>query len=122
MPAVKKTVQHTDADVFTAIAHPVRRQILELLMQGPLTATALAAPFDITRSAVSQHLHAAVARETAAGEIRPMPQHLMFNTWIGLVHHYILNQHLFSPNRPVLKEHGPELVEHFLRLLAKEDS
>ncbi len=56
MPAIKKTVQHTDADVFTAIAHPVRRQILEQLMQGPLTATALAQPFDITRSAVSQHL------------------------------------------------------------------
>ena len=56
MPAIRKTVQHTDVDVFTAIAHPVRRQILEQLMNGPLTANALAEPFDITRSAVSQHL------------------------------------------------------------------
>jgi DNA-binding transcriptional ArsR family regulator len=56
MPAIKKTVQHTDVDVFTAIAHPVRRQILEQLMQGPQTANRLAEPFDITRSAVSQHL------------------------------------------------------------------
>ncbi len=52
----KKTVHSADVDVFTAIAHPVRRQLLTRLMPGELTANELAEPFGISRSAVSQHL------------------------------------------------------------------
>jgi len=52
----KKTVHSADVDVFTAIAHPVRRQILTRLMPGEQTANELAKPFEISRSAVSQHL------------------------------------------------------------------
>jgi DNA-binding transcriptional ArsR family regulator len=56
MPATRKAVQQADADVFAAIAHPVRRQILLVLQAGEQGANELAAPFDISRSAVSQHL------------------------------------------------------------------
>ncbi|MBL8161040.1 MAG: helix-turn-helix transcriptional regulator [Anaerolineae bacterium] len=56
MPAKTKTTQHANLDVFTAIAHPVRRQILDRLAQGDLTVTELAQPFDVSRSAISQHL------------------------------------------------------------------
>ncbi|MBI5669963.1 MAG: winged helix-turn-helix transcriptional regulator [Chloroflexi bacterium] len=51
-----KRIRRVEADVFTAIAHPVRRRILETLARGGMTANALAKPFDISRSAVSQHL------------------------------------------------------------------
>ena len=43
-------------DVFHAIAHPARRAILVRLRQGECAATALAEPFGMTLSAVSQHL------------------------------------------------------------------
>lgn len=56
MPSVRKTVGEVDADVFTAIAHPVRRQILDMLASGDMTVNKIAEPFDVTRSAVSQHL------------------------------------------------------------------
>jgi DNA-binding transcriptional ArsR family regulator len=57
MPSARKTVQQADADVFTAIAHPVRRRILETLARGDMTVSALAEPFeDKSRSAISQHL------------------------------------------------------------------
>lgn len=56
MPATHKTVQHADADVFTAIAHPVRRQILDLLVDGEQPVKQLAESFTLTRPAVSQHL------------------------------------------------------------------
>lgn len=46
----------TQPDVFGAIAHPVRRQILDLLAQGDLPVNAIAAHFGISRPAVSQHL------------------------------------------------------------------
>jgi DNA-binding transcriptional ArsR family regulator len=44
------------ADVFGAIASPVRRQVLDLLRRGPLRAGEVAAAFDMSRPAVSQHL------------------------------------------------------------------
>ncbi len=45
-----------DADVFDAIASPVRREILDLLRQGERPVHDLAASFAMTRPAVSQHL------------------------------------------------------------------
>jgi DNA-binding transcriptional ArsR family regulator len=52
----RKTVQHTDTDIFTAIAHPVRRQLLDMLSQQEHSVTELSAPFAMTRPAISQHL------------------------------------------------------------------
>jgi DNA-binding transcriptional ArsR family regulator len=43
-------------DTFSAIADPVRRDVLELLRKGPLTAGAIAATFPISRPAISRHL------------------------------------------------------------------
>jgi len=43
-------------DVVKAIAEPRRREILRLVRGGELTAGAIAAHFEITRPAVSQHL------------------------------------------------------------------
>jgi DNA-binding transcriptional ArsR family regulator len=43
-------------DVFTAIAHPVRRQLLDALHNGDQAVHQLAQPFALTRPAISQHL------------------------------------------------------------------
>jgi DNA-binding transcriptional ArsR family regulator len=56
MPTPHKTVGQLDSNVFTVIAHPVRRQILAQLAHGDVTVTDLAEPFEISRSAISQHL------------------------------------------------------------------
>jgi DNA-binding transcriptional ArsR family regulator len=40
----------------TALAHPVRRAILERVMQAELRVTELAEPFDISLNAVSKHI------------------------------------------------------------------
>jgi DNA-binding transcriptional ArsR family regulator len=42
--------------VFRAIAHPARREILELLADSPLSVKELTARFDISQPAISQHL------------------------------------------------------------------
>ena len=42
--------------VFEAIAQPTRREILSLLAQGELSAGVIAARFDLTQPAISQHL------------------------------------------------------------------
>ncbi len=56
MPGTRKTSAQAASDVFTAIAHPVRRRLLDMLTQGERSVTALAEPFDVSRSAISQHL------------------------------------------------------------------
>jgi DNA-binding transcriptional ArsR family regulator len=43
-------------DVFTVIADPTRRKLLDRLEHGEMTVLNLAQPFDMTLSAVSQHL------------------------------------------------------------------
>jgi DNA-binding transcriptional ArsR family regulator len=43
-------------DIFRALAHPVRREILSRIGSGERTITALAEPFDMTLEAVSQHV------------------------------------------------------------------
>jgi DNA-binding transcriptional ArsR family regulator len=42
--------------VFHALGDPTRRAILERLSEGPVSVSALAAPFDVTLTAVVQHL------------------------------------------------------------------
>ncbi len=70
------------------------------------------------QSVVSHHLCAAAEREMRAGLIRTMPLHLLFNTWIGLLHYYLANDDLFAPEGSVLERYGEELLEHYLSLLA----
>jgi DNA-binding transcriptional ArsR family regulator len=51
-----KSTRHPTNDVFSAIAHPVRREILDQLSESDLTVKHLAGKFDISRPAISQHL------------------------------------------------------------------
>lgn len=51
-----KAVQYADADIFTAIAHPLRRQILDMLAEGELPVKQIATSFPVSRPAISQHL------------------------------------------------------------------
>jgi DNA-binding transcriptional ArsR family regulator len=44
------------ADVYGALAHPIRRQIMTALASGDKAVRELAAPLPVSRPAVSQHL------------------------------------------------------------------
>jgi len=44
--------------VFRALADPTRRQVLELLRQGPMSAGALAEYFDVSKPTMSAHFTA----------------------------------------------------------------
>jgi DNA-binding transcriptional ArsR family regulator len=60
--------------VFAALASPVRRRILELLLDGPRAASDIASEFQLNRPAVSEHVHvlrsANLVREEARGRQR----------------------------------------------------
>ncbi|NNC12505.1 winged helix-turn-helix transcriptional regulator [Planctomonas sp. JC2975] len=61
-------------DVFSALANPVRRQILAALRDGPRAVNDLASMFELGRPAVSEHLQvlrkAQLVREEPRGQQR----------------------------------------------------
>jgi DNA-binding transcriptional ArsR family regulator len=83
----------TDADaVFRAVSDPTRRAILELLRADERTAGDLAAPFSMSRPAISQHLKvlrdAELVSVRSEGRVRvyrlnPLPLHALFD-WSAL--------------------------------------
>lgn len=56
MLPTSKTVRQVNNDVFIAIAHPVRRQLLDMLVNGDQSVKDLTEPFAMSRPAISQHL------------------------------------------------------------------
>ena len=46
------------SDVFRALAHPVRRQVLRKLREGPMSAGDLAAAFPVSKPTMSGHFTA----------------------------------------------------------------
>ena len=53
---VSKSGAQADVDVYGAIAHPVRRQLLDMLRDKERSVKELSEPFDMSRPAISQHL------------------------------------------------------------------
>jgi AcrR family transcriptional regulator len=88
-----------------------------LLMEGPTLPKGFARTWTAIQSAVSHHLADAAEPEISAGRLRQMPVHLLFNTWIGLIHHYLVNRELFVEQGSVLRRHGHMLLQHFLMLV-----
>jgi DNA-binding transcriptional ArsR family regulator len=56
--------------VFEALSHPVRRRILALLKNGPLSAGELATHFDLTKPTLSVHFNKLKEAELVAVERR----------------------------------------------------
>jgi DNA-binding transcriptional ArsR family regulator len=55
-------------DVFAAVGDPTRRRVLDLLSRGELPVRQIAAPFAMTRPAISQHLR--ILRRARLVEVR----------------------------------------------------
>jgi DNA-binding transcriptional ArsR family regulator len=60
--------------VLAALANPTRREVLELLLDGPRSASDIAAQFDMARPSVSEHLRelreSGLVSETRQGRYR----------------------------------------------------
>lgn len=88
-----------------------------LVAEGPLLPKTARSRLVILQSAVAYFFDQAVDRERSAHRIREAPVGLLFNTWLGLLHHYVCNPDLFGQDGSVLAGRGSALVEHFLALV-----
>ena len=73
--------------------------------------------FSNIQSIVAYHFNKVFKREN--NTCKDIPVHLLFNTWVGLIHYYLLNKDLFSPDTPIVERYGSELTETFLKLIKK---
>ena len=89
-----------------------------LVLEGPFLPPDARRVFVEIQSAISAHLEEAFAADLARKKMRKLPLSFVFNTWIGLLHHYLLNRDLFAPEGAVLKRHGKKLMNRYLELLA----
>ena len=74
--------------LFSALAHPVRRRVLDLLCEAPgMSVKALASHFDMSRIAVMKHIKALEACELVLSKREGRTRHLFFNSVpIQLIH------------------------------------
>ena len=101
-------------DVFEAIAHPVRRGLLDQLAQGERSVNTLAAPYAMSRPAISQHLfvlrQAGLVAERRVGRARVyrlQPQGLReVRDWLAAYEHF-WREKLQSLRAYLEEEHGP---------------
>ena len=88
-----------------------------LVTEAPLLPPKVRSTLLMLHAAVSQRLFLALERERKAGRARRLERPLLFNTWIGLVHHYLVNRDLFATGDSVISEHGDALVQHLMTLV-----
>jgi AcrR family transcriptional regulator len=71
------------------------------------------------QSTVSIHFTQALAPRIEAGSVKDIPFHMIFNTWLGLVHYYLMNAELFAPDSSVLTRYKSSLTKTFLALMKR---
>jgi len=89
-----------------------------LVSEGHLLNESARNSWIMIQSAISFHIIQVAEREIKAGTIRDMPANMLFNTWVGLIHYYLVNGDLFAPGESVLKRCSKGLVEYYMNLIS----
>lgn len=84
-----------------------------LLLEQRLLPQAARDSFVAIQSALALHFINAASREG----VQSVPPASLFQLWIGLVHHYLMNGDLFAPEGHVLDRYGDALVETYMTFL-----
>lgn len=88
-----------------------------LVLEGPLLNEGPRNSLIMIQSAISFHIIQVAERAMKDHKIRCLPVDLLFNTWVGLIHHYLINGDLFAPGSSVLERYSKQLVEHYVNLI-----
>ncbi len=93
-----------------------------LVVEGRLLPESARNVFTVIQSSISFHLGQAAEQEIRKGIIAPYPIHLLFNTWVGLIHYYLANNDLFAPGESVLARYRQELLAHYIHLISAKNN
>ena len=77
--------------------------------------------YAIIQSTVAFHFSSVIELEIEKGTVKRLPAHMLFNTWLGLIHYYLLNKEFFSDSgESVLRRYREELLSVYLKLINQE--
>lgn len=88
-----------------------------LIIERRLLPEEVSSTYILIQSTISFHISIAAEKEIKHGNIRNIPIHLIYNNWVGLIHYYLTNSDLFSPDSSVLKRYGDELINYYINLI-----
>src|SRR5262245_40051773 len=88
-----------------------------VVTEAPLLPPVIRSTLLALQMAVANRMRIVMTREHAAGQVRVKPGPLLFHTWIGLVHHYLVNRDLFTNGGSVIAAKKAELIDHFMSLV-----
>ncbi len=88
-----------------------------LVTEAPMLPPKVRSTLLMLHAAVSQRIFLGLERDRKAGRARKFEKPILFNTWIGLVHHYMVNRDLFAVRDSVIAEQGEALINHFMTLV-----
>lgn len=88
-----------------------------LVMEYRLLPSGARNTFIMIQSSISFHISQAAEKEMKEGRTILCPVHLLFNTWVGLVHYYLTNNDLFAPGGSVLERYGQQLIDYYMSLV-----
>ena len=72
--------------------------------------------FIAIQSTIAFHMNKVMEKECEVMK-HDIPNHFIFNTWVGLIHYYLQNNDLFAPDSSVIKRYRNELINNFLKLI-----
>ncbi len=75
--------------------------------------------FYLLQSSISYHMYLCFEHEIAKGVVKNIERSKLFNTWIALLHYYLINKSVFCPQQSLISTYGDELITHFLHLIKK---
>jgi len=73
------------------------------------------------QSITAFHFGSVIEREIEKGTVKKLPVYMLFNTWLGLIHYYLLNREFFSDsNESILRRYRAEMLFTYLNLIKNE--
>jgi len=91
-----------------------------LVIEGPLLPRDARNAIFLIQTGIALQLERVMKKGIAEGRLRKLPLHLLVNSWIGMLNHYLANRDKFAPEGSVIARHGIELVDYFINLIVRE--
>jgi AcrR family transcriptional regulator len=87
-----------------------------IVVERPFLPEAVQARIVEINAAVASHIFDALTSSGFAKSLKVEPR-FAFNTWLALIHHYLMNRDLFAPSDSVLTVKGGELIQNYLAMI-----
>lgn len=91
-----------------------------LVIENTLLPHSCRSSFVNMQSAVSHVITEHAKTGMKEGKIKDVPLHMLFNAWVGLVNHYLINRDLFASGESVIAKRGSEILDFYMAIVEQK--